>query len=194
MKKEILVIGATGNQGRSVIRALRKHHDFSIRGLVRNPESEAAKRLKREGVDLVTGDLDDRNSLEQAMKGIYGVFSYQNMADGVKKEEDRGKWVAHVFRQFDPFQYQEIEIAGDELTCTQIEAAYIKVEGKKPMPVPFLGAFLSKLGDTGKLSTWMWHEGYQADLRFCRETIKDTLSFEQWLALKKSGSAAVTLN
>jgi len=30
------------------------------------------------------------------MKGVYGVYSYQNMVDGVQKEEERGIRVAHV--------------------------------------------------------------------------------------------------
>jgi uncharacterized protein YbjT (DUF2867 family) len=279
MKKRILVIGATGHQGKSVIRALRRHREFSIRGLVRRPDSEAARRLAEEGVELAAGDLDDRKSLERAMTDVYGVFSYQNMADGVKKEEERGKrvaqvaqwadvphlvyssvggadrnadvsyfrskrriedfireldlpnytilrpvafmdnfatsyrdlvlsffrsalkgkpiqliavadigkWVAHVFRQFDPYQFQEIEIAGDELTYAQIEALYLKIEGQSPKAVPIPGALISKMGDTGKLYTWMWREGYQADLKFCRDAIKDMLTFEQWLRQEKNG-------
>ncbi len=99
---------------------------------------------------------------------------------------DIGKWVARAFSEYDPYQFQEIEIAGDELTYTQIEAAYLKVEGKKPATMPVPRALL--LGDMGKLYTWMWKEGYQADLQFCRETIKDMLTFEQWLALKHRGA------
>ena len=68
----------------------------------------------------------------------------------------------------------------------QIEAAYLKVEGKKPATVPIPRPLL--LGDMGKLYTWMWKEGYQADLKFCRDTIKDMLTFEQWLALKHRGA------
>jgi len=278
VKKTILVIGATGNQGSSVIRALTKFPEFAVRGLVRQPSSETAKRLSQSGVELVQGDLDDRKSLENAMKSVYGVFSYQNMNDGTQKEEDRGKrvahtakltevphliyssvggadrntsvsyfrsklrietfikeldlpnytifrpvafmdnfatghrdmvlsffrsslkgkpvqmiavadigkWVARAFSEYDPYQFQELEIAGDELTYAQIEAAYLKVEGKKPATMPVPRALL--LGDMGKLYTWMWKEGYQADLQFCRDTIKDILTFEQWLTLKHRGA------
>ena len=73
-KKIILVIGATGNQGRSVIHELRKHPQYALRGFVRQPDSDAAKLLAQQGVELVKGDLDDRKSLEQAMKAST-VFS-----------------------------------------------------------------------------------------------------------------------
>src|SRR3954454_7174116 len=92
--KTILVIGATGHQGNAVIQALKKRPEFKIRGFVRDPRSKEAQALTRQGVELAQGDLDDFASLEKAMQGVYGVFSYQE--DGEKDEEDRGKRVAHV--------------------------------------------------------------------------------------------------
>ena len=277
-KKTILVIGATGNQGRSVIQALMKNPErYTVRGLVRNPNSEAARHLSQIGVQVFKGDMDDRPSLENAMRGVYGVFSYQNMADGVAKEEDRGKrvahvaklidvphlvyssvggvdrnaemtyfrskwrietftreldlpnytffrpvafmdnfamghrdailsffrsslkgkpvqmiavadigkWVARAFHEYDPYQFQELEIAGDELTFDQIKAAYKKVLGEKILALPVPRALLA--GDAAKLYTWMFKEGYQADMKFCRETVPDMLTFEQWLAQQKRG-------
>ncbi len=73
----ILVIGATGNQGRQVVRALldagRTVHAFT-----RNPSSPRAQALQRYGAHLVQGDLADRGSLIEAIHLAAGVFSVQN--------------------------------------------------------------------------------------------------------------------
>ena len=61
-KLKVLVIGATGNQGGSVVQALLpKGH--SIRTLTRNPDSPAAKQLVEQGVEVLKGDFSDPDSL-----------------------------------------------------------------------------------------------------------------------------------
>lgn len=99
--KTILVIGATGNQGESVIDALEKTR-FTIRALVRgnDPLSKKIQTLQRRNVEIIEGDLDDFSSLVQAMKGVYGIFSVLNFQNGgVEKEEERGKRVADAAKE-----------------------------------------------------------------------------------------------
>jgi len=76
MSKElsVLVIGATGNQGGSVVQALlpKGHH---IRTLTRNPDSPAAKRLAEQGVDVMKGDFSDHDSLVKAATGMDTVYA-----------------------------------------------------------------------------------------------------------------------
>ncbi len=99
MKKIILVLGATGNQGGAVVRQLLKT-DFAVRAITRNPHKPEAKALAQQGVEVVQADLADEASLRQAMQGVYGVFSVQNfMQGGVKKEVADGKRVADVAHQ-----------------------------------------------------------------------------------------------
>src|SRR5258708_34779552 len=100
--KPILVIGATGQQGGAVVKALQKTN-FAIRALVRpyaptNPKSEKMKQLEQQGVQIVQGDLDDFNSLVQSMEGAYGVFSVTTFFQkgGVQKEEAQGKRAANA--------------------------------------------------------------------------------------------------
>ena len=69
MKRTVLVIGATGNQGNSVVRHLIKDRGFVVRALVRKLDSVKAKELLDLGVHLVRGDLEDVNSLVNAMSG-----------------------------------------------------------------------------------------------------------------------------
>lgn len=74
--RTILVTGATGQQGGATARHLLAD-GWHVRALVRDPRGAAATRLARAGADLVTGDLDDRDSIDAAVRGAYGVFSVQ---------------------------------------------------------------------------------------------------------------------
>lgn len=64
----ILVTGATGNTGRSVVRALERAN-ASVRPLVRAAESEPSAPA-----GAVVADYDDAAALEQAMSGVKRVF------------------------------------------------------------------------------------------------------------------------
>ncbi|HVF24508.1 MAG TPA: NmrA/HSCARG family protein [Anaerolineales bacterium] len=93
-EKIILVLGATGNQGSAVARNLLKT-DFKIRAFTRDANSEKSRQLAAKEVEVIQGDLDNLDSLKQAMKGVYGVFSVQNFIGvGVDKEAEQGIRVA----------------------------------------------------------------------------------------------------
>ena len=49
MGKTTAVFGATGQQGGAVVRAMLKDKQYTIRAITRNPESEAAIKLKQQG-------------------------------------------------------------------------------------------------------------------------------------------------
>jgi uncharacterized protein YbjT (DUF2867 family) len=104
MKKTILVIGATGNQGGAVVQALLKT-DFALRAFVRKqnpqkPQNPKIQKLQQQGVEIAQGDLDDFDSLIRAMNGVYGAFSVINFQEGgVVKEEGRGKRVAEAAKE-----------------------------------------------------------------------------------------------
>ncbi|KAJ7063932.1 hypothetical protein C8F01DRAFT_1129901 [Mycena amicta] len=71
----ISVIGATGLQGSSVVKALLKDGTFTPRAISRNPASDASKALQALGAEVVQGDSLDKASLVQALKGSEGVFA-----------------------------------------------------------------------------------------------------------------------
>ncbi|KAF8336248.1 uncharacterized protein EI90DRAFT_3152483 [Cantharellus anzutake] len=73
-KKIIAVIGSTGVQGGSVVRSLLADGTFAIRALTRNVNGDAATKLKAAGVEVVSADLEDVESLKKAFRGAYGVF------------------------------------------------------------------------------------------------------------------------
>src|SRR6202051_2580455 len=97
--RTILITGVTGKQGGAVAQALQGT-SFSLRGLTRNPDSEQATALARQGVGIVKGDLDDEATLRRALAGVWGVFGVQNAGEaGVEREEAQGKRLATLARE-----------------------------------------------------------------------------------------------
>jgi NAD(P)-dependent dehydrogenase (short-subunit alcohol dehydrogenase family) len=83
--RAVLITGATGKQGGSVVNALLKaNSDLQILALTRNAQSASAQRLAQKSpkIELITGDLD---AIEEAFRTakaatqlpIWGVFSVQ---------------------------------------------------------------------------------------------------------------------
>lgn len=70
--KLIVVVGATGRQGQSVIKSLLKT-DYKVRALVRNP-IKANGLLRNDNVELFKGDLRSKESLSGLFNNAYGLF------------------------------------------------------------------------------------------------------------------------
>lgn len=97
-QKLVVVTGATGKQGGATLKYLL-NKGFKLRGVTRKPDSDAAKALAAQGVEVVAGDLDDAASLEKALAGAWGVFGVQNTWEaGVEKEEEQGKRLVKIAR------------------------------------------------------------------------------------------------
>lgn len=97
-KTMILVTGITGQQGGAVARHLLGT-DFQVRGLTRHPDKPEARALESAGVEIVAGDLDDRSSVDRAIRGCYGVFSVQNfMETGAEREVKQGVTLTNAAR------------------------------------------------------------------------------------------------
>ncbi|KII90698.1 hypothetical protein PLICRDRAFT_39272 [Plicaturopsis crispa FD-325 SS-3] len=81
MARIVTVFGSTGTQGSSVISALLADGTFTPRAVTRNVSSEASQKLKARGVEVVQGDLWDKESLKKALAGSEGVFGVTNFYD-----------------------------------------------------------------------------------------------------------------
>jgi uncharacterized protein YbjT (DUF2867 family) len=77
MKKTIVVIGATGAQGKGIVNALVNEGSFNVRAISRNPEKYTGKAN-----EAVYADLKDLQSLKDAFKNAYGVFVVTNFWEG----------------------------------------------------------------------------------------------------------------
>lgn len=74
--RTVLVTGATGRQGGSVIRHMLAK-GWKLRALTRKPDSAASRELAGGGIEVVAGDMEEAGTLGPALRGAYGVFSVQ---------------------------------------------------------------------------------------------------------------------
>ena len=81
-KKLVAVIGATGQQGGGVVRALQAREGFKVRALTRNPDKH--RELAEE---VVEADLDQPETLNAAFEGAHGVFLVTNFDARARWEE-----------------------------------------------------------------------------------------------------------
>ncbi|NNC64140.1 MAG: NmrA/HSCARG family protein, partial [Gammaproteobacteria bacterium] len=86
-------------QGGSVARELISR-GYQVRGLTRNPDSEASRALATLGVEMVQGNFDDPASLDRTMEGVDGVFSVQQYRGvGVDGEIRQGRAFADAAKR-----------------------------------------------------------------------------------------------
>jgi len=96
--KTIFVTGATGNQGGAVLNNLLKN-GFSVKALVRNPSSEAARRLAQPNVEIIHGDLNNPGSYQDHLSQVDGVFCLLTYNYGVDKELKQGLQLVNSARE-----------------------------------------------------------------------------------------------
>src|SRR6266481_3110268 len=84
-KKLVAVIGATGQQGGGVVRALQAREGFNVRALTRNPDKH-----RELGDEVVEADLNRPETLKAAFEGAYGVFLVTNFREAGIDELKQG--------------------------------------------------------------------------------------------------------
>ncbi len=70
----IAVCGATGQQGGAVLDHLEAQDRWHLRALSRDPDGDAARRIRDRGHEVVRADLADVDSLRAAFTGAAGVY------------------------------------------------------------------------------------------------------------------------
>ena len=127
--KPILVIGATGKQGKKVVETIlasESKASFTILALTRNPDSASAKALAARStiIKLVKGNLDDTpNVFKAALEAsggvpIWGVYSVQQaIQDGAtqSRETKQGKDVVDqaIAHNVKVFVYSSVDRGGN---------------------------------------------------------------------------------
>lgn len=105
MSRTITVFGATGVQGGSVVKAIlgdaSLSKEFSIRAVTRDTSKPNAQALAKQGVELVTADLNSKDSILSAIKGSHSVFLVTNYWESAnpKIEISQGKAVADAAKE-----------------------------------------------------------------------------------------------
>lgn len=91
-KQPILVFGATGQQGGSVVTALLEA-GWPVRAIIRNPASRNGIALREVGVELAQGTFTDLDTIRAMMKDAHGVFSVQpSSPGGTLSDEDEVRY------------------------------------------------------------------------------------------------------
>jgi len=75
-KKIITVLGATGQQGGGLVRAIQSDPSggFRARAITRDVNSDKAKELAKLGAEVVAADVDNPESLKNAFASAYGAY------------------------------------------------------------------------------------------------------------------------
>ncbi|CAI9533665.1 unnamed protein product [Staurois parvus] len=87
-KEIIVVFGATGAQGGSVVKALLQDSSFVVRAVTRDVTKPAAQKLKEAGAEVVAADLDDETSVKAALKRTDGAFVVTNFWEHMDKDKE----------------------------------------------------------------------------------------------------------
>ncbi len=134
----ILVTGATGRQGGSVVRHLAED-GWRLAALVRNPDSPAARALAKRGVELRQGDLNDPASLDRALAGAYGVYSVQSWAEGVDAEVLQGVNLAEAASRaaVEHFVYSSVGAAERATGVPHFESKWRIEERIRELDLPY---------------------------------------------------------
>ncbi|TPX63942.1 hypothetical protein SpCBS45565_g06285 [Spizellomyces sp. 'palustris'] len=104
-KKLLVVFGATGAQGGSVVRSIlndpKTAAEFSVRAVTRDTSKPSAQDLVKLGAETIKADLKDKASLRSALKGAYAVFSVTNYWEeqNAETEIQQGKNIADVAKE-----------------------------------------------------------------------------------------------
>jgi uncharacterized protein YbjT (DUF2867 family) len=135
----ILVSGATGQQGGAVSRSLLER-GFAVRALTRDPEKAEARELADLGAEVVGGDLEDRSSIEQALEGVYGVFSVQQFWEtGYEGEVRQGVQLADAAKAagVEHYVYSSVGSAHRETGIAHFDSKFEVEEHVRASGVPY---------------------------------------------------------
>jgi uncharacterized protein YbjT (DUF2867 family) len=138
-ERVILVSGATGQQGGAVARNLLER-GFAVRALTRDAEKAAARELGDLGSEVVSGDLEDRSSIDRVLEGVYGVFSVQQFwGIGVEGEVRQGVLLADAAKAagVEHYVYSSVGSAHRETGIPHFDSKWEVEEHVRASGVPY---------------------------------------------------------
>ncbi len=95
-KKLLVVVGASGVRGSSVVRGLLTNpglfSQFSIRGLLRDPVKAEEKAQYPNFIEWAKADVNDLESLQKAFDGAHTVFGVTDYWQVFSAEAEAKQW------------------------------------------------------------------------------------------------------
>ncbi|KAL4865824.1 hypothetical protein BDV12DRAFT_173974 [Aspergillus spectabilis] len=174
MSKIITIVGATGTQGGSVIRALLAspptNPPYTIRAIARNPESSAAQALVSQGIDVVRADISDISSLTAAFKGSHAIFAVtrffeslttKEVAGAVKEETKLGINLAKAAAVTESLEHYVWSTLPDSNKNSGGKAAVPYCESKTRV-----NEYIHSLPDLLQKTTFVWLGWYSGNMQF----------------------------
>ncbi|EEB99446.1 hypothetical protein MPER_00880, partial [Moniliophthora perniciosa FA553] len=112
----------TTRQGSSVVDFLLREPDkFKVRGITRNPESEASKALAAKGVEFFKAELDNLDQVKAAFSGAWGVYGVTQFYEhGYEKEQLHGRNIVEAAKAADVKHIVFSTVEGREGECGAI--------------------------------------------------------------------------
>ncbi|TLD29075.1 hypothetical protein PspLS_04187 [Pyricularia sp. CBS 133598] len=104
-RKIITVFGATGKQGGSIVEKFISDptlkDEWAVRGVTRDVSKDSAKKLASRGVEVISADMDDKESVSKAVAGSHTVFSVTNYWEKKSKDVEiqQGKNIADAAKE-----------------------------------------------------------------------------------------------
>ncbi|KRB32066.1 MULTISPECIES: NmrA/HSCARG family protein [unclassified Mesorhizobium] len=138
-KRNILVTGATGQQGGAVAHALlsRGHR---VKALTRKPDSEAARQLAAAGADIAAGDLGDAASVVKAAKDADTMFLMGNSYEaGLEEETRQGILAADAAKAagIGHLIYSSVADADKKTGIPHFESKYLVEQHVRQLGIPY---------------------------------------------------------
>ena len=135
----VFVIGATGNQGGAVARALLKHN-HNVIALTRNKESDAAKGLQQLGAKIIEGSLDTPELLIDTLKQADTLFLMGSPIDtSVAQETAQGIAIAEAAKaaNIGHLVYSSVANANKNTGIPHFESKFAIEQHIQSLGVPF---------------------------------------------------------
>jgi len=138
---QVLVVGATGNQGGAVVdHLLDSEAAFDVSGLTRDATSDAAEGLEARGVTMVEGDLNDPDSLRGPVGDADAVFAVTNFwTQGYDAQVEQGTNVATVAAEegVDQFVFSGVGSHDEDTGVAHFDSANEIAEHVRDLDLPW---------------------------------------------------------
>ncbi|KAK3642785.1 hypothetical protein LTR56_010609 [Elasticomyces elasticus] len=133
-KKLVVVVGATGQQGGSVVRSLLQNENYTVRGLTRNLESESSRALIREGTSMVYADINNLDDLIQAFKSAYAIFGVTDFGAQIREHGPKAAAEAETQQGINIAQAAAATPSLEHLVWSTIPSAWAISSGRMTVP------------------------------------------------------------
>ena len=192
-KRFVLVIGATGNQGRAVTESLLKR-GHRVRALVRDRDSLASGSLKQMGAELVVGTFEDRKSLEIAASDVEAVYAMTTPLAGIDLEITNGMAIVDAVAslKIPHFVFSSVANADRNTNIPHFDSKYkiekyIQDQGipcTVIAPVFFMNNILFPW-NINDIKNGIFRQAMKADRKLKQISTKDIGNFAAWVIEKR---------